>query len=393
GVRDYMLRYMGQVFIGHALGPVAGTVAAWAVSITFGLLLLSAVNTAIIDLISISFLMSKDEELPPIFAKLNQFGVPNFSLVVMSLIPAALVVWVGDVSGLADLYAVGVVGAIATNLGATATDWRLPLLLRERILMLVTFGVLFAIEVTLFIEKPRARVFAVTILAIGLILRGLAREYSLRKAAKIKEKVDELSSLHGEIKNLPSLSTETAKNFVAPVLESSGMPYTFQALHSEIPCSASASVTMKKDAQSIDSQHSTQHHGRPVLAAVRRLGKTLDFAVSETREGGKLLYVLFVREQPIIAPGDHKRKWQEDPEAKNIFESLKEKGLGESILLCYAVSDSPADTIADLASTIGAECVIIGASQRGALVNMLRGDMVTKLSKLTPEDMYLVVCG
>ncbi len=44
----------------------------------FGFLLLSAVNTAIVDLIAISFLMSRDDELPlAIFQKLNKFGVPN----------------------------------------------------------------------------------------------------------------------------------------------------------------------------------------------------------------------------------------------------------------------------------------------------------------------------
>jgi len=59
GVRDYILRYMGQVFVSGALGPAAGHVAAWLVSLVFGLLLLSAVNTAIVALIGISFLMSR----------------------------------------------------------------------------------------------------------------------------------------------------------------------------------------------------------------------------------------------------------------------------------------------------------------------------------------------
>ena len=41
--------------------------------------------------------------------------------------------------GLADLYAVGVVGAIATNLGATATDRKLSIKTWERFLMFATF--------------------------------------------------------------------------------------------------------------------------------------------------------------------------------------------------------------------------------------------------------------
>jgi len=66
--------------------------------------------------------------------------------VVATVIPAALVLIVSDVSGLADLYAVGVVGAIATNLGASSTDSKLKLLRWERALMFCTFIVMVCIE-------------------------------------------------------------------------------------------------------------------------------------------------------------------------------------------------------------------------------------------------------
>src|SRR5207247_4252511 len=63
GVRDYMLRYMGEMFVGGALGPALGHAFGFIVSIVFALLLLSAVNTAIVDLIMIQFLMSRDREI------------------------------------------------------------------------------------------------------------------------------------------------------------------------------------------------------------------------------------------------------------------------------------------------------------------------------------------
>src|SRR5208282_5257416 len=106
----------------------------WVVSGVFGFLLLSAVNTAIVALIGICYLMSRDGELPPQFQRLNEFGVPKLGLVVATLIPALLVVAVKDMGGLADLYAVGVVGAIATNLGACSTDGKLGLARWERYL-------------------------------------------------------------------------------------------------------------------------------------------------------------------------------------------------------------------------------------------------------------------
>src|SRR5260370_17360976 len=104
-------------------------------------------------------------------------------MLVAAIVPMLLVIIVKDMSGLADLYAVGVVGAIATNLGATATDRKLSIKPWERTLMFATFIVMFAIEMSLLIDKPNARYFAVTILAVGLILPGLVQERPAKKKA------------------------------------------------------------------------------------------------------------------------------------------------------------------------------------------------------------------
>ena len=362
GVRDYMLRYMAQIFAGNMFGPFVGHIAAWTVSIVFGVLLLSAVNTAIVALSGISFLMARDQELPPIFSKLNSFGVPNAGLFFAVLVPAVLVIAVSDLSSLADLYAVGVVGAIATNLGATSTDWKLLLKRYERVIMFITFGIMAAIEISLFIDKPNARIFAFTILAIGLVLRGLARESSDRKAAAAQDAALEAAVL--AVEKAASEKPSTAAKIVEEI-----PPTRVQAA---IP--------------------PTRSYSGPILAAVRGQGRTLDFAVREAQENGQPLYILFVREQPVIAPGDRKRKWTEDRQAKEIFESLRGKGLGEWIIPCYAVSDAPAHTIADLASTIGAERVLLGAPQRNSLIHMLRGNIIREVAALLPDDITLLVC-
>src|SRR5258708_18588369 len=99
-----MVKYMGQVFVGSAFGDTAGTIVALCVSVVFGVLLLSAVNTAIVGLISISFLMSRDGELPRQFEKLNSFGVPTLGLAIATIIPAILVVAVRDMAGVVELF-------------------------------------------------------------------------------------------------------------------------------------------------------------------------------------------------------------------------------------------------------------------------------------------------
>ncbi len=339
GVRDYMLRYMAEIFVGSSFGPLAGQIAAWIVTAVIAFLLLSAVNTAIGALIAISFLMSRDGELPEQFERLNPFGVPNAGLLVATAMPAILVVAVRDVSGLADLYAVGVVGAIATNLGASSTDRKLDLKTWERVVMFCTFVVMAAIEVSLFIDKPNARLFAATILVIGLILRGLAAERAERRATSAP------AINRGKKAELPL-------PFEQPVRETTGPA---------------------------------------MLCAVRGIGRTLDFAIQEAKDTDRPLYILFVREQPVIAPEDRKRKWIEDDEARAIFTYAKDKASGHTLLPAYAISDSPADTIVDIAATVGASYLIVGAPQRNALVNLLRGNIIRNISSILPEEIHLLV--
>ncbi|PYK77187.1 MAG: universal stress protein UspA [Verrucomicrobia bacterium] len=338
GVRDYMLRYMGQVFVGGALGPPFGHIFAVIVSIVFGLLLLSASNTAIVDLIAIQFLMSRDRELPKIFQRLNKWGVPSAGMLLATIVPMLLVIIVKDMSGLADLYAVGVVGAIATNLGATSTDRKLSIKSWERTLMFATFIVMAAIELSLLIDKPNARYFAVTILAVGLILRGLVQERRMKKEA-------------------------------APLL----------------PASAPVQLTRSESALS------DAGTGEAILCAIRGTGRTLDFALREARETGRRLYLLFVREQRFMTEQDTKRKWQEDPEASQIFDAAKKQAGDRPPLFCYAVSESAAEAIADIAATLGASRLILGAPRRNALVNILRGNLVREVSDLLPEEIDLLV--
>ncbi|HEV8419304.1 MAG TPA: universal stress protein [Candidatus Udaeobacter sp.] len=340
GVRDYMLRYMGQVFVGGTLGPALGHAFGFIVSIVFTLLLLSAVNTAVVDLIMIQFLMSRDREIPRIFQRLNKWGVPSAGMVLATVVPMLLVLLVKDMAGLADLYAVGVVGAIATNLGATSTDRKLSIKRLPRTVMFGTFLVMAAIEISLLIDKPNARYFAVTILAVGLILRGLVQERRIKKEG-------------------------------APQLAPERLPI--------------------KLARSSGEAKANPLGGESILCAIRSAGRTLDFALRDAHQAGARLYLLFVREQPFMTEQDVKRKWQEDPEASAIFAEAKQKAGDQQPLFAYAVSPSAAETIVDVAATLGASRVILGAPQRSAVVNLLRGNVIREVSNSLPDEIDLLV--
>jgi K+-sensing histidine kinase KdpD len=68
-----------------------------------------------------------------------------------------------------------------------------------------------------------------------------------------------------------------------------------------------------------------------------------------------------------------------------------EKADGFRILLCYAVSDATADTIVDIAATVGASHLIVGAPQRSRFVNLLRGNTIKNISDILPEEIHLLV--
>jgi nucleotide-binding universal stress UspA family protein len=208
--------------------------------------------------------------------------------------------------------------------------------------MFATFIVMFAIEMSLLIDKPNARYFAVTILAVGLILRGLVQERRMKKEA------------------------------LAPARVSAALPM-------QVSPAATGPASDFTSAESI-------------LCAIRGTGRTLDFALREARQTGSRLYLLFVREQPFMTEQDAKRKWPEDPEASSIFAEAKSKtDADHPPLFCYAVSPSAAETIVDVAATLGASRVIVGAPQRNALINLLRGNVIREVSDSLPEEIDLLV--
>ena len=55
------------------------------------------------------------------------------------------------------------------------------------------------------------------------------------------------------------------------------------------------------------------------------------------------------------------------------------------------MSPSAAETIVDVAATLGVSRVILGAPQRHVLVNLLRGNVIRDVSDSLPEDIDLLV--
>src|SRR4051794_36187672 len=344
--KEDMLRFLAGYYGSLAAGPAFGHFFTLFVGVVFGLLLISAVNTAIVALIGVIYMMAQDGEMPQQFARLNKHGVPFIPLLLAVGIPILVLALTKEFEALAGLYAIGVVGAIAVNVGSCTFNKRLNLHAHERLIMGLTFVLLAAVELTIAKTKQDALFFAMCVLFVGLAFRSYSHKISGLKTLTVTKKVADMVT--------PDLST------------------------------------------SMDSRLA---EGQKVMVAARGITQVLSFALDEAELRKATLCVLYVKEISVFYGGGPtvrgRPKWQEDPEANAIMSLMLKMG-GERnicVLPVYAVSEDPAATILDLAATLGVDFLIIGASQRHGMTKLLRGSVATNVAQQLPESIQLLIFG
>ena len=344
--KEDMLRFIGERYAESVGGVWFGQAFSIFVGVVFGLLLVSAVNTAIVALIGVIYMMAQDGEMPRQFARLNKHGVPRIPLIVAVAIPILVLAIMRQFEALAGLYAIGVVGAISVNLGACTFNKHLGLRAYERLIMGATFLVLALVEVTIAKTKPDALFFAVCVLGVGLGFRAYSHK-------------------------IAGLKTLTLKREVAAMVT----PDLVTTVETRI------------------------QEGHRIMVAARGITSVLGFALDEAQLRNATLYVLYVKEIVVFyarAPTTPGRpKWQDDPEAAAIMSTMVKLGAERNVcvLPVYAVSDDAANTILDLTATLGVDYLIIGASQRTAMSKLLRGSVVTNVAQQLPESIHLIIYG
>ena len=341
-----MLRFIGEQFATATFSPAAGQIFGWIVGIVFCLLLLSAANTAIVAMIGLLYMMSRDREMPRQFRRLNRHGVPLWPLFIASGLPVFVLFFAANFTALAGLYAIGVVGAITVNVGSCAFNRTVDFTWYDRVLFGITFVILAFVELTLAHTKLDALQFVLAILIGGLALRA----YTLKRQG--------LTTL--------TVTREVAR-MVTPDIVASMRPHL--------------------------------QEGQKIMVAARGITPVLSFALDEAQLRKATLFVLYVKEVAVYytAAGTRlgRSNWQDDPEANAIMCSMRKLGSerGINVVPLYAVSQDAAATIVDLAATMGMDFLVIGASQRPALVKLLRGSVATNVAQQLPESIQLLIFG
>ncbi|MEI7673995.1 MAG: universal stress protein, partial [Deltaproteobacteria bacterium] len=307
----------------HYIAPWYGQV----ISIIFGFLLLSAVNTALTDLVNIQFLMAKDGELPPLFAKLNKFGMPWFALIVAAAVPALVLVIEHNLVRLAALYAIGVVGAITINLGSCATNYKILLKTWERTLLFFATIVLFFVELTIAYEKRSALIFATTVLIVGFTLRFMAKHFA---GVPISTFVPEINVLTvSEAKALSSL-----------------------------------------------------YHGSSLVALRTLNPRLLDEAALRVKaRGDNSIYLSYVEPMPDFAelPEEVEPSKESIELLAHAQEEMEKRGI--TAVPVWQAGEDAGKLIAMAANELNVETVLIGATKRSGLMKLLRQDVFQSLAR------------
>jgi len=341
-----MLRFIGEQFAAATFSPAIGNFFGWIVGVVFFLLLLSAANTAIVAMIGLLYMMSRDREMPRQFRKLNRHGVPIYPLLIALGLPTVVLLLVANFTSLAGLYAIGVVGAITVNVGSCAFNRTVGFTWYDRVLFGVTFCILFFVELTLAHTKLDALQFVVAILVAGLALRAYTQKRQGLTTLTVTREVAEM---------------------VGPDLEARVQPRL--------------------------------QEGQKIMVAARGITPVLGFALDEAQLRKATLCVLYVKEVAVYYSGGPaslgRAKWHDDPEANAIMSLMMKLGAERDVCVIpvYAVSQDAAATIVDLSATMGVDYLVIGATQRTALANLLRGSVVTNVAQHLPDSIQLLIFG
>ncbi|MHA7813319.1 MAG: amino acid permease [Phycisphaerales bacterium] len=320
--------------LGAKLGKVFGTLA----GVTFGLLLLSATNTAVMAMVSVFFAMAADNELPKAFTKLNYSGVPWVGLVASVIIPILVILVEQNVTVLASLYVLGVTGAITVTVLSSAINKELDLGPKTRVFFWILGLFLMSISLTIAFTQPVSTAFSGTLVALALGMR------TVRNKAVI----------------------DTGEAMEAP---SAGWLKLLRELEIKID------------------------PDKPKIMLAARGRYQSEYAVDLAKRRGATLFAIFVRPIRVmdLRPGQAPRI-ETDEAAQEALgtTAMLAREAGVSFVPIYVTSQDIPDEILDHTVTYGCDTLIMGKSRRSLFSRKLEGDVVSDVSHDLPDGITMI---
>ncbi|MCC6660205.1 MAG: amino acid permease [Phycisphaerales bacterium] len=336
--RDTAVKLLATEAASNVMGPSVGFGFGVVTSIVFGLLLLSAVNTAIMAMVSVMYSLAQDREVPGLLTRLNYSGVPWPPLLISLLLPAGILLIEADVKSLGELYAIGVVGAIAINFLSCAWNNELTLGPWERRGLWALGGLMLLFELTIIVAKPHATLFAAIITGAVLLTRYGVRLKHPHRAEPVPE---------------------PASGWLA---ECQARPITLEG-------------------------------GRPRVMLAARGRYQSEFAVDHARRRKAVLFAIYVRTLRVmdVEPGRVPRlEFDRDAQVALGTTATLAREAGVPFVPIYVTSTDIAEEILDYTVTYGCQTLIMGKTRRTFLARKVSGDVVQRVAALLPDGVSLI---
>ena len=377
---DNMMSILATAYVGNTFSFLA--------SFAFGALLLSAVNTAIMDLMAVQYMMARDGELPAALARLNRHGVPGYGLLLAMLVPAALLIVFQDLTQLAGLYSVGVVSAITINLLTTGCTRQFDLRPWERWLLCGVGGLMTCILITLLWNKPNARAFSMAVLVLGLAARlfTLARRSTLAKPRARAVRLLAAACFAGQLAISCLMPTESPGAFAMSVAAVGALVWMGNFMPEATRPTEAATALQNLDGD----YHPTTHY----MVTASRPSPLIAGVMEDARHNEAGVVVLFVRELAIPVMGSGATQdAADDSDASDIFaEALAPaRRLGVPVRLVYLVGGPVVDRILQTALDVEASRIYMQLPKRHGIMRFFKGDVIGPVAERLPASMELVI--
>jgi hypothetical protein len=278
--------------------------------------------------------MSRDGELPPVFQKLNRFGVPWVPALIATAVPCIVLIISHDLEHLAALYAIGVVGAVSINITLVSTHPRMRGVFRKGAALLLGL-LLMTIWVTLALTKLHALAFVCVVMAVGLTARAITKHLARRKGEQ------------------PSLLRQAILEQLQP-------------------------------------EHLAK---RRLLLGTYGSTALAEPALTAAKQQDAALVVCFVREVSLSYKYEERLTIETDLAALRTFSQFLDAAhdAGVPIIPVYDSGPDAVELIAETAATYGCEGVLIGTSRRGTLYHMIKGHFQRRLESVLPPEIPVQV--
>ena len=332
------MRVIAEETASNAMGAKLGRIFGNIAGITFGLLLLSATNTAVMAMVSVFFAMASDNELPKAFTKLNYSGVPWVGLVASMVLPIVVILVEQNVTVLASLYVLGVTGAITVTVLSSAINKDIELGRYTRIAFWALGLFLLSISVTIAITQPISTAFSGTLVALALGVRTI----------RTKAVVD------------------TGEALAAPT---TGWLKVLQ------------DIKIKIDPD------------KPKIMLAARGRYQSEYAIDLAKRRNANLFAIFVRPIRVmdLRPGQAPRI-ETDESAQEALGTIAmlAKEAGVNFVPIYITSQEIPEEILDHTVTYGCDTLIMGKSRRSLFSRKLEGDVVSEVSRDLPDGITMI---